>query len=146
ADDVARRWILADLRRGNADAWAAHHMRVDIVNAGVLGPPGLNGTDRSIAAGLARGTVATNCPSPLIDAAAVIDVPKSLQQQVAWARLTDFVIVLVFRATGIPCRRTLSDGTSEELPLRRQRGELMWQLDTGEFRDDPVIGPIWYQT
>src|SRR5262245_62983674 len=31
-DDVVRRWILADGRRGKGDAWAANHMRLDIVN------------------------------------------------------------------------------------------------------------------
>jgi hypothetical protein len=145
ADDVVRKWIMADVRRGRGDAWAMRNMRLDIVNAGVLGPPGLNGTDRGIATEMTKGTVALNCDSSPIAAAGVIDVPKELQQRLAWAHLTDFVIVLVYRPRGIPCSRTLSDGSKEEMPLRRRRGQLTWQLDTGEFRDNAAIGPIWYQ-
>jgi hypothetical protein len=144
-DEVVRTWILADVRRGRADAWAANHMRGDIVNSGVLGPPGLNGTDRSIARERAMGTVEITCKSGMTVAAGVVSVPKDTQQRISWAELTDFVIVQVFRATGEPCIRKLSDGTTQELPVRRQRGELSWQLDTGEFRDDPVVGQLWYQ-
>jgi hypothetical protein len=144
-DDVARRWILADIRRGNADAWAAHHLRLDVVNAGVLGPPGLNGSDRSIVAEKAAGSVEISCTASTIVAAGVIDVSKAVQQQIAWAELTDFVIVQVFRASGVPCKRTRSDGTTDDLPTRRRAGDLLWQLDTGAFRDDPIIGPVWYQ-
>jgi hypothetical protein len=145
SDEVVRRWILADVRRGKADAWAANHLRGDIVNAGVLGPPGLNGTDRSIASERAKGTVEMTCKSGTTVAAGVVSVPKDMQRRISWAELTDFVVVQVFRATGEPCIRKLSDGTTETLPVRRQRGELGWQLDTGEFRDDPVVGPLWYQ-
>jgi len=144
-DDVVRKWILADVRRGKGDAWAANHLRIDIVNAGVLGPPGLNGTDRSIATERSKGTLAVTCKSGTIAAAGVVSVPKEQQQQKSWAELTAFVIVQVFRASGEPCVRTLSDGTTEALPVRRRRDELSWQLDSGEFRDDPVIGPLWYQ-
>jgi len=145
SDDIVRRWILADIRRGRGDAWAANRMRDDIVNAGVFGPPGLNGTDRSIAAERARGTVEVSCKSGTTVAAAVIAVPRDTQTRIAWADLTDFVIVQVFRATGEPCVRKLSDGRAEAIPLRQQRGELSWQLDTGDFRDDPAVGPLWYQ-
>jgi hypothetical protein len=144
-DDVVRSWILADVRRGKGDAWAANHMRLDIVNAGVLGPPGLNGTDHSIETERAKGTVEMACKAGTTAAAGVISVPKDTQRRIAWAGLTDFVIVQVFQATGEPCIRRLSDGTTEPMPVRRQRGELSWQLDTGEFRDEPVLGPLWYQ-
>ena len=144
-DDVVRSWILADVRRGKGDAWAANHLRVDIVSAGVLGPPGLNGTDHSISTERAKGTVEMACKAGMTVAAGVIAVPKETQRRIPWAALTDFVVVQVFRATGEPCTRRLSDGTTETLPIRRQRGELSWQLDTGEFRDNPVVGPLWYQ-
>jgi hypothetical protein len=85
------------------------------------------------------------CKSGTIVAAGVVAVPKEQQQRKSWAGLTDFVIVQVFRSTGEPCTRTLADGRTETLPTRRRPGELSWQLDTGEFRDDPVIGPLWYQ-
>lgn len=144
-DDVVRRWILADVRRGKGDAWAANHLRIDIVGAGVLGPAGLNGTDHSISKERAKGTVEIVCKSGMTVAAGVIAVQKETQRRIPWAELTDFVIVQVFQATGEPCIRRLSDGTTETIPIRRQRGELSWQLDTGEFRDDPVVGPLWYQ-
>lgn len=145
ADDVVRRWIVADLRRGNGDAWAANHLRIDIVNAGVLGPPGLNGTDRSIERHRAAGALEVQCQRGQIAAAGVIAVAKETQTQMPWAGLTDFVIVQVYESTGEPCTRVMTDGTSQPLSVRRTKGALGWQLDTGEFRDDPVIGPLWYQ-
>lgn len=145
SDDVVRRWISADIRRGRADAWAANHLRMDIVNAGVLGPPGLNGTDKSIEYERARGTIELTCAAGGTVAAGVIAVPTETQRRISWADLTDFVVVQVFRRTGEPCVRKLSDGTTERLPTRDGAGELSWQLDTGEFRDDPVVGPLWYQ-
>lgn len=147
ADDIARRWVLANIRRSNADTWAMRHLRMDIVDAGVLGPPGLNGTGKGILAERAKGTVElviSDRAFPVVTA--VIAVPPDLKQEDASAGLTDFVIVKVFRATGRPNgERVRSDGSREPLHSRRLVGELVWQLDTGEFRDDPVIGPIWYQ-
>jgi len=145
SDDVTRKWILADLRRSSGDAWAADHLRLDIVNARVLGPPGLNGTDRFIVREKAAGTVEVRCPprSGSVAAAGVIAVPAETRSRIS--ELTDFVIVLVVRLTGEPCTRVLSNGNTETLPVRGRKGELGWQLDTGEFRDDPTIGPLWYQ-
>jgi hypothetical protein len=144
-DETVRKWIVADARRGTGDAWAADHMRLDIVNAGVLGPPGLNGTELSIARDQAAGIVEVRCPPQPTLAAGVILVQKDTQREIPWAGLTDFVIVQVFQSTGEPCTHILSNGTSEIRPPRRKRGELRWQLDTGEFHDDPVVGPLWYQ-
>jgi hypothetical protein len=48
SDEVVRRWVSANLRRGTGDQWAACHLRADVVDADVLGPPGLNGTKQSI--------------------------------------------------------------------------------------------------
>jgi hypothetical protein len=143
SDDVARKWILADLRRGTGDAWAANHLRLDIVNADVLGPPGLNGTDQLIVHERAAGAVEVRCRRGSVAAAGVISVPSETRSQIP--ELTEFVIVLVFRATGEPCTRVLSNGNTETLPVPHSKGELTWQLDTGDFRDDPVIGPLWYQ-
>jgi hypothetical protein len=41
--------------------------------------------------------------------------------------------------------RTLSDGRKELVPVHARPGVVSWQLDTGEFRDNAVIGPVWYQ-
>lgn len=145
-DEVARRWVLADIRRGNADSWAMKHLRTDIVDARVLGPPGLNGTGKAILAERAKGTVELVSARSFPVVAAVIAVPPDLKREDASAGLTDFVIVSVFRATGRPIgERIRSDGSREPLHSRHLVGELGWQLDAGEFREDPIIGPIWYQ-
>jgi len=48
SDDVVKKWIEADLRRGVGDSWAYGHLRRDVADAGIFGPPGLNGTSEGI--------------------------------------------------------------------------------------------------
>jgi hypothetical protein len=142
-DETATHWVIADIRRANAEIWAYRHLRADIYNANVLGPPGLNshaieGMNRERANGTVElvGTVST---APV--AAAVVAVP----QRTADDGLSDFVIVQVFRADGRGRERITSDGHRERIASSKQAGELWWQLDAGEFRDDPIVGPLWYQ-
>src|SRR3954469_10291916 len=47
-DDIVKQWIDADLRRGAADSWTERNLRRDIADAGIFGPPGLNGTSEGI--------------------------------------------------------------------------------------------------
>jgi hypothetical protein len=147
SDETARRWVLADIRRGNADTWALLNLRKDIADAGVLGPPGLNGTAASIIAQRAKWAVrleVVGTPSrPFF--AAVIAVPPEQQQEERSGRLTSFVIVLVRQSTSARIERVLTDGTREAVGESDQEGAWNWQLDAGEFRDDPIVGPLWYQ-
>jgi hypothetical protein len=146
SDQTAQRWAEANRRRGRGDQWAACHLRLDLVNAGILGPPGLHGTDQGILAERAKGAVALSCePRFTIEKVAVIAISKDMKRRHTDMDLTDFVIVNMFRANGVVAMRTLSDGRKEGLPARRKKGDVSWQLDTGEFRDDAVIGPLWYQ-
>ena len=145
-DETAARWVNADLRRLGGDSWAARHLRLDIASADVLGPPGLNGTDESIKKEQAMGTIErTSRSPPTIVMAAVIAVSGYLLKEFPAVGLTNFVIVLVYRATGEGGERVFSDGRRESIPARRPAGQLSWQLDTGEFRENPVVGPLWYQ-
>jgi hypothetical protein len=41
SDATVRKWVLADLRRGRGDSWALNQLRLDVANAGIFGPPGL---------------------------------------------------------------------------------------------------------
>jgi hypothetical protein len=144
-DEVVRKWVVADLRRSMGDIWAANHLRSDLIAADVLGPPGLNGTARTVEKERAHGTVRIECaPSPVV-AAGVIAVPGDVRERLAFAELTEYVIVLTTRATDQPCHRTLASGAVEDLQRRRPPGTLGWQLDTGRFHEDPVLGPLWYQ-
>jgi hypothetical protein len=148
SDETVRRWVIADLRRSAGDEWAFHHLRLDLANAGVLGPRGLNGTDRAIESELARGTVEIDCGgAPSVHAtAAVVAVPWKLRNQNPGSRLTEFVIVFAgHSAEG--CKRVLKDGQVE--PINRMPASdserLEWHLDTGDFQEDEVIGDLWYQ-
>jgi hypothetical protein len=144
-DQTARSWAAADRRRGRGDAWAECHLRLDLVNAGILGPPGLSGTDQYVLMELNKGAVAFSCaPAYDIEKMAVVAVSKEMKQKHSSAGLTDFVIVIMSRANGVVGTRKFSDGREETLPSHR-KGDLIWQLDTGEFRNNAVIGPIWYQ-
>jgi len=146
SDGAAKSWAEANRRRGRGDVWAECHLRDDLVNAGVLGPPGLNGTDGFISAERSRGTVALTCePRFTVDKVAVIAVSDAMKRAHPDAELTNFVIVSQSRANGDAWTRTLGDGRKEQLPVRSRKGELRWQLDTGEFRSNEVVGPLWYQ-
>jgi hypothetical protein len=146
-EETVRRWVVGNLRRGRGDSWAARHMRLDIVNADVLGPPGLNGTDRGIRAEQVRGTVEILTPHPTseVEKIAVVAIPGEVQRLLIELGMTDFVVVRMSRTTGHTAERLLGDGRREPIPVRRPAGDLSWQVDTGGFREHPVIGPLWYQ-
>jgi hypothetical protein len=146
-DETVRHWVAADLRRGRGDGWAARHLRLDAVNADVFGPPGLNGTEAGVKRELAAGAAEIVCSTAGdVAAAAVIAVPRAVQKRAPDARLTDFVIVLMFESAGRACERVMHDGRREPIKARHAAGDLSWQLDAGEFRQDPVVGPLWYQS
>jgi hypothetical protein len=146
SDTTARRWALADLRRGRGDLWAAEHLRLDIVNAGVLGPPGLNGTGAHIESELAKGVVRLETGGALeIVTVAVIDVEEILGKSAPKADVPKFMCVFVYRATGKGTKRTFKDGRVEAIEAHAKAGDLSWQVDTGWFFDDPALGPLWYQ-
>lgn len=145
-DETVRRWIVADLRRGRGDNWSLCHLRFDVANADVFGPPGLNGTTRAISEQVDKGVVALACAAKSVDEAiAVVAVPQAVQRQIPRAFLTDFVIVTRRRSTGLEDQRTFFDGRREPIPRRHAPGTLTWQLDTGDLREDPIVGPLWYQ-
>jgi hypothetical protein len=147
ADDATvRRWALADLRRLQGDNWASDNLRMDVVNADVFGPPGLNGTDVGIRRHTSEGLLAVRCPPPNIVKAAVVRVPVALQKAVTRdVGLTDFVVVLMYRGAAEGCERIHRDGSRDTLPPHVREGAFSWQLDSGEFRTDPVVGDLWYQ-
>lgn len=145
-DETVNRWVAADIRRGRGDGWAQTHLRLDVANADVLGPPGLNGTGASIEKLRATGLVEIVPRSrSVVVAAAVVAISKDLQRQSPRTGLTDFVVVQVFRSGEGGAERVFADGRREVIPPRKPAGQLSWQLDTGEFRDNAAVGPLWYQ-
>jgi hypothetical protein len=146
-DATVKKWILADLRRGRGDGWASSHLRIDVARANLFGPPGLNGTDSGIWQEALLGVVEIRCAEPrsVIAAAAVVSVPGEVQAENSWAGLTDYVIVLRRERNAGLCERVFRDGHLETIAPRQPPGTSSWQLDTGAFRDSPVIGPLWYQ-
>jgi hypothetical protein len=145
SDETARKWVLANLRRGTGDGYAAMNLREDIANAGVFGPPGLNGTDRSIRAMRDKGVERIESSStPNIVAVAVISIPKDVQADNPHAGLTDYVIVLLYRSTPDQATLVYRDGRREVLESKSE-GELHWQLDTGHYFEHATLGPLWYQ-
>lgn len=145
-DAAARRWVLADLRRNAGDSWAVSHLRMDIVNAGVLGPPGLSGDGAAIEREKAHGTVEIRCETSHLVAAALLGVPEAMRGLMQLANDAAFAVALVFEDSGQPCLRVKPDGATESLRPARNAGELTWQVDLGEYREEPGIGPIWYQS
>jgi hypothetical protein len=147
SDAVARAWILADLRRSRGDDWATSHLRLDLANANVFGPPGLNGSGEGIEQLLARGAVRVDGHGgEEIVAAAVISVADHLPANNPAddsGEFGKFVIVLMYRPN--PIDGVFADGHTERLRPQALPGELHWQLDTGSFREDPTVGPLWYQ-
>jgi hypothetical protein len=146
SDAIVTQWIEADLRRGQGDRYATNNLRRDIADAGIFGPPGLNGTSVQIDDELAKHVVRVEATGDARTiAAAVIWLSKEEQRANPHADLTDYVIVQVRRATGKPRVQIYRSGASAPLGKPREPGELTWQLDTGHFFVHPVLGPLWYQ-
>jgi hypothetical protein len=146
SDHLAQQWALGDLRRGRGDLWATYQLRSDIVNADVFGPPGLNGSGQGIEFLRGKGVVHIDAADKFETIAiAVVSVSKAQQAKEPGSGLTDYVIVLLNRSTGKSGTFVHGDGHREEAPSGGAQGALSWQLDTGDFRPDPIIGPLWYQ-
>ncbi|HUQ09093.1 MAG TPA: hypothetical protein VM146_02170 [Steroidobacteraceae bacterium] len=145
SDATARRWVLADLRRSLGDLYASHNLRDDIANAGIFGPPGLNGTTDLIEELRDQGV--DHIDAPLMAsfiAAAVVPVSKEIQANNPEAGLTDYVIVLLYRRSNAGGVTIFNDGHREPITGSGD-SELRWQIDTGWFVDHEVVGPLWYQ-
>jgi hypothetical protein len=77
-------------------------MRLDLINADVLGPPGLNGSSRFVEAERDKGVVELRFPpTSKVVAAGVLAVSKDLRLKYPGAGLTDYVLVLVYRSSGV---------------------------------------------
>jgi hypothetical protein len=144
SDATVRKWVLANLRRGRGDSYAGHHLRDDIANAGIFGPPGLNGTGDTIRTYRERNIDHIESPlAPKVVAAAVIAVPKQEQARNPRLALTDYVIVIMYRMPPGAMTTVYRDGR-RELVLNKRK-EMYWQLDTGHFFQHSTLGPLWYQ-
>ena len=146
SDATAEKWVMADVRRTEGDSWSLNHLRLDLIDADVLGPPGLNGSAEAVQDERQKGVVELRFPKPSeIVAAGVLAISKPEQAAHSTLGLTDFVIVLVVRASGADGERVFADGRKEVIPAARPAGALSRQLDTGYFREHKTIGPLWYQ-
>jgi hypothetical protein len=147
-DETVRAWVLADLRRGRGDSYSYTSLRRDIADAGVFGPPGLNGTSGGIDAERKNGVVLLEMePTNEVVAAAVIWVPPDERKRYPAVGLSEYIIVLKYLPaprTGTP-ERVFADGRREAIVLPPPSNSAYWQLDIGHFADHPVIGPLWYQ-
>jgi hypothetical protein len=144
-DATARQWVLADLRRSMGDLYAAHNLRDDLANAGIFGPPGLNGTSDLIEDLREQGIDRIEAPlMATFIAAAVIPVSKEMQASNPDVGLTDHVIVLLYRRSNAGGVTIFNDGHREPI-AGGSDSELRWQIDTGWFVDHEVLGPLWYQ-
>src|SRR3954471_16653788 len=123
SDETVKAWVDADLRRGRGDSYAAINLRRDIADAGVFGPPGLNGTSGGIDVMRARGAVRIEGAEDTdYLAAGVIWIPPPQRKQ-----FTEYVIVLVFRAH--PHQQlVLKNGMTVAMPQSADPDAVHWQL------------------
>jgi hypothetical protein len=146
SDATVKRWIDAAMRRMNADLWIESCLRRDAANAGIFGPPGLNGSGEAIERERAKDVVRIDATGHgEIVAAGVIWLSKEDQRANPSAGYTEYVIVEVRRMTGRPRTRIFLDGTRESIGTPPKPGELRWWLETGRYYEHPVLGPLWYQ-
>lgn len=147
-DQTVRAWVLADLRRGRGDSYSLLTLRRDIADAGIFGPPGLNGTSDAIASERAKGVVMLELEHDNeVVAAAVVWVPPDERKKYADVGLSEYVIVLKYlpkQSTG-SADRVFADGRREPLVLTPPSKAPHWQIDIGHFVAHPVLGPLWYQ-
>jgi hypothetical protein len=145
SDATVRQWVLADLRRSMGDLYASQNLRDDIANAGIFGPPGLNGTTDLIEELRAAGVDRIDAPMMAeYLAAAVVPVSRETQQKNPDVGFTDYVIVLLYRPRAAGGVTIYTNGQREPIASSANR-EPRWQIDTGHFVAHPTLGPLWYQ-
>lgn len=106
---AARRYVQAALRELSGETYAVDHLRLDIVESGVLGPPGLSGDDRSVIQARNAGLTATTTSLTAVQAASVVALSA------ADARGLDAYVVVLRLAYG-PFVGTYAGGASRTLP------------------------------
>ena len=144
SDATVKSWILADMRRGRGDSYAGYHLRRDIADADIFGPPGLNGTSEGIDKLRAQGVERIDPdPTQRTRVAAVVWIPPEQQRANARAGFTEYAIV-TGRESGMGTF-VYRDGRKEPAGKPAPAGELRWQLDTGHFYRHGTLGALWYQ-
>jgi len=145
SDDTAKAWVLADLRRSRGDNYSLYNLRRDIADAGIFGPPGLNGTSEEIDRLRGQGIEKfTGDLSIDVVTAAVVWVSPQQRREHPDIGLTEYVIVLLYRMPPGRRAKQYADGRSEPFALA-DAIQLRWQLDSGHFFEHPALGPLWYQ-
>ena len=150
-DGTARTWVEAWVRDGSIESWLVAHLRDQTFGRpdNPLGNPnaalGLySGVETLISRARREGANrVVGKKDSVIVSAEVVAVSPNLNQQVKQPHvLTPFALSI--RVQG-PSDAALSfpDGHEEDLAGLRP-AETSADVISGEYRDDPVLGPLWY--
>ncbi|MHB8507651.1 MAG: hypothetical protein ACYDGR_03255 [Candidatus Dormibacteria bacterium] len=152
SDRTAKLWVSAFFRSNSIEQWEAAHL-IDSVMSSPSNPTG----DSNPAAGLYGGYIRNMARLRGLNAVglqdksdgnltnvAVVQVPEALRAQVSGPRrLSPFVIYSrVLGPTDVVA--VFSDGhVQDEGGLAS--GQISAGIEAGEYRDDPILGPLWYR-
>jgi hypothetical protein len=134
APDAAA-YVRAAVRELSGDTYATDHLRLDLVDSGVLGVTGLAGDDTSIIQAENAGLASTDTTLRAVLAAAVLKLSPAQAKD-----LDDYVVVL--RLQYGPTVGTYTDGTSKTLPA----GAPVSQAVAGHLVTSPLLGTYLYVT
>jgi hypothetical protein len=128
--------VVAAAVRGLAGRdWALDHLRLDLVDAGVLGAVGLSGADASVTEATSRGITSLSSSLSSVTAAKVVDVPAA---QVSSLDTT----IVVLRVSYGPTVGTYADGTSATAPPDPAKAIAI----AGHLVTDRLLGTFLYET
>lgn len=119
----------AALRQLSGETYALDHLRLDLVDSGVLGTSGLSGDDTSIIQARNAGLVGTTTTLESVLAASVVRLTG------AQATGLDADVVVLKLQYG-PLLGTFSDGTRKTLPASAPQTEAL----VGHLVDSPLLG------
>lgn len=131
----ARGYVQAALRQLSGETYAIDHLRLDIVESGVLGPPGLSGDDTSVIQARNAGLSGTATALKAVQAASV------LRLSAAEAKGLDAYAVVLRLAYG-PFVGTYAGGASRTLPPAVPQTEAL----IGHLVANRLLGTYLYVT
>ncbi len=127
-------YVRAAVRELAGETYATDHLRLDLVDAGVLGTPGLSGDQASIAQAQAAGLSSTTTTLRSVLASAVVTVPSQD------SALGTYVVAL--RLQYGPFVGHYADGTSRTLPATGPTSVAL----AGRLVTTPLLGTFLYVT
>jgi hypothetical protein len=143
SDGDAYRWFIGALRSNSAKLWALEHFRHDVVDADVIGRPGLDGANIAISNLQTTGAASMTITDAKGVGMQLHHLTADQSAALVPDRTASYAILLRSRgpSTGI---LNFPGGVTQTLWDLGSGGSTRHLL-VGEYREDPISSGLWYE-